>query len=93
MFHQIITLRKYFTIFTALWDIIVITRVESIIAKDSETLKRVVAYQAMYGDKLIWVRDYEMFFGMVIVDGIDKRRFEEIEISEEDLIIYGQTRK
>lgn len=63
------------------------------IAKDSETLKRVVIYQAMYGDKLIWVRDYEMFFGKVIVDGIEKRRFEEIEISEEDLIIYGQTRK
>lgn len=63
------------------------------IAKDSETLKRVVVYQAMYGDKLIWVRDYEMFFGKVIVDGIEKRRFEEIEISEEDLIIYGQTRK
>lgn len=63
------------------------------IAKDSETLKRVVVYQAMYGEKLIWVRDYEMFFGKVIVDGIEKRRFEEIEISEEDLIIYGQTRK
>ncbi len=63
------------------------------IAKDSETLKRVVVYQAMYGDKLIWVRDYEMFLGKVIVDGIEKRRFEEIEISEEDLIIYGQTIK
>lgn len=63
------------------------------IAIDSETLKRVVVYQAMYGDKLIWVRDYEMFFGKVIVDGIEKRRFEEFEISEEDLIIYGQTGK
>ena len=63
------------------------------IAKHSETLEEHVVYQAMYGEKLIWVRDYEMFFGKVIVDGIEKRRFEEIEISEEDLIIYGQTRK
>lgn len=63
------------------------------IAKDSETLKPVVVYQAMYGDKAIWARDYEMFFGTVIVDGLEKKRFEEIEISEEELVIYGQTRK
>lgn len=61
------------------------------IAKDSETLKCVVVYQALYGEKLVWVRDYEMFFGEVVVDGVEKRRFEEIEISEEDLISYGQT--
>ena len=63
------------------------------IAKDSETLKPVVVYQAMYGENLIWVRDYEMFFGKVIIDGIEKRRFEEIDISEADLINYGQIGK
>ena len=63
------------------------------IAKDSETLKSVVVYQALYGKKLIWVRDYEMFFGMVLVDGNEIRRFEEFEISEEDEINYGETRK
>ena len=63
------------------------------IATDSETLKRLVVYQAMYGDKLIWVRDYEMFFGKVMIDGNEIRRFEEFEISEEDLITYGKTRK
>ena len=63
------------------------------VASDSETLEQVVVYQALYGDKLIWVRDYEMFFGQVVVDGIEKRRFEEIEIGEDDLISYGKTGK
>ena len=40
------------------------------IAFDSETNesdepKKVVVYQAEYGDKLIWVRDYEMFASLV----------------------------
>lgn len=55
------------------------------IAKDSETLLPVVVYQALYGDRLIWVRDYQMFFGNVVVDGVEKKRFEEIEISEGEL--------
>lgn len=52
------------------------------IAKDSETLDPVVVYQAMYGDKLIWVRDYKMFFSRVTVNGVEVNRFEEIREEE-----------
>lgn len=47
------------------------------IAKDSETLEPMVVYQALYGDGDVWVRPYEMFFGTVERDGIDRPRFEE----------------
>ena len=35
------------------------------IANDSETLEKLVVYQAMYGDGQYWVRPYDMFFGKV----------------------------
>ncbi|MEG1647251.1 MAG: DUF1653 domain-containing protein [Bacilli bacterium] len=35
------------------------------IGKDSETLKKVVVYQALYGENDIWIRDYEMFNSLV----------------------------
>jgi len=40
------------------------------IAYDSETEKKVVVYQALYGDNKIWVRDYEMFTSLV-----DKKKY------------------
>lgn len=58
------------------------------IAYDSESnnddeLKRVVIYQAMYGEKLIWVRDYEMFASTIdenkYPEATQKYRFEEID--------------
>jgi len=39
------------------------------IANDSETQEKMVVYQALYGEKLCWVRPYEMFFGKVERDG------------------------
>ncbi len=51
------------------------------VAKDSETLKPVVVYQALYGDKLIWVRDYDIFFGSVNINGSIIKRFTEIDIN------------
>ena len=51
------------------------------VAKDSETLKPVVVYQALYGDKLIWVRDYDIFFGYVNINGYIVKRFTEIDIN------------
>lgn len=51
------------------------------VAKDSETLKSVVVYQALYGDKLIWVRDYDIFFGSVNINGSTVKRFVEVDIN------------
>ena len=48
------------------------------IGKDSETLREVVIYQALYGDNEIWVRPYDMFFGKVTLPGgVEVPRFRE----------------
>ena len=50
--------------------------------KDSETLEDVVVYQALYGDNLIWVRPYDIFFSKVTLpDGTEVERFKEITIN------------
>lgn len=54
------------------------------IAKDSETLQKMVVYQAMYGDGDLWVRSYDMFFGKVERDGEVFDRFS--PISEEEAL-------
>ena len=38
-------------------------------AKDSETLEEMVVYQALYGERQLWVRPAAMFFGKVERDG------------------------
>ena len=49
--------------------------------KDSETLKDVVIYQALYGVGQIWVRPYEIFFSKVTMpDGTEVERFKEITL-------------
>lgn len=49
--------------------------------KDSETLKDVVIYQALYGENQIWVRPSSLFFSKVIdKDGNEVERFKEIQI-------------
>ena len=55
------------------------------IAKDSETLEEMVVYQALYGDKQMWIRPKKMFFGTVERDGKVMKRFE--EIGEEEIPI------
>ncbi|MEG0909547.1 MAG: DUF1653 domain-containing protein [Bacilli bacterium] len=48
------------------------------IALDSETNeeqpKKVVVYQALYGDNLVWVRDYDVF-----LSNVDKDKYPEIK--------------
>lgn len=48
------------------------------IAKHSETLEEMVVYRALYGDRQIWVRPKQMFFGTVIINGKKVSRFEYI---------------
>ncbi|MDD2518675.1 MAG: DUF1653 domain-containing protein [Bacilli bacterium] len=44
------------------------------IANDSEDhLRQVVVYQALYGDKLIWIRELEMFLSLV-----DKEKYPDV---------------
>lgn len=54
------------------------------IASDSETLEKLVVYQAMYGDGECWVRPYDMFFGKEERDGRVFDRF--TPIGEEEAL-------
>jgi hypothetical protein len=51
-------------------------------AFDSETLERVVVYQALYGDRQYWVRPEDMFFEVIERDGKRFNRFTEIDRKE-----------
>ncbi|HHP4539554.1 TPA: DUF1653 domain-containing protein [Acinetobacter baumannii] len=48
-------------------------------AKHSETLEDLVIYQALYGDKIIWVRPISMFQDTKELNGKIVPRFELIE--------------
>ena len=48
-------------------------------AQHSEKEERLVIYKALYGDKGMWVRPYEMFVEKVEVEGVSIPRFEKIE--------------
>ena len=49
------------------------------LAKHSETLEDMVVYQALYGERGIWVRPLSMFLEQVEKDGKLINRFEECE--------------
>jgi len=51
-------------------------------AQDSETREEVVVYQALYGERGIWVRPKKMFFEEVERDGYCGPRFREISREE-----------
>jgi hypothetical protein len=49
------------------------------VAKHSETLEEYVVYQALYGERGIWIRPLEMFLSMKEVEGKLIYRFAESE--------------
>ena len=57
------------------------------IAKHSETLEDIVVYQAMYGERGIWVRPKTMFEEEIERDGRTLRRFEPISDEEAEKVI------
>ena len=57
------------------------------IAKHSETLEEMVVYQAMYGERGIWVRPKSMFEEEIERDGKTFRRFSPIPAKEAEKII------
>ena len=57
------------------------------IAKNSETLEDMVVYQAMYGERGIWVRPKAMFEEVIERDGKTIRRFEPISSEEAEKVI------
>jgi len=46
------------------------------VASHSETLEKLVVYQADYGDRGLWVRPLAMFLETVEISGEPKARFE-----------------
>ena len=56
------------------------------IAKHSETLEDIVVYQAMYGEKGIWVRPKKMFEEVIERDGKTFRRFSPISKEEAEAL-------
>lgn len=48
-------------------------------AKDSETTEVMVVYRALYGEKELWVRPYQMFAEVIERDGKKMYRFEKID--------------
>ena len=57
------------------------------VARHSETLEELVVYQALYGEKGIWVRPKAMFEEIIERDGKSFRRFEEITAQDAEAII------
>ena len=49
------------------------------LVRHSETDETLVLYKMLYGDYSSWVRPYDMFIETIVIDGIEKPRFELIE--------------
>ena len=49
------------------------------VVRHSETLEAMVLYQALYGQRGLWVRPADMFVETVVVDGVVRARFEYVQ--------------
>lgn len=45
------------------------------VARHSETLEPLVVYKPLYNASGLWVRPHAMFFGTLMVDGVERQRF------------------
>jgi len=48
-------------------------------AQHSETEEWMVVYKALYGDKGLWVRPYEMFIEQIKIEGKRVERFKKVK--------------
>jgi hypothetical protein len=46
------------------------------VARHSETQEPLVVYRPLYNTSGWWVRPHSMFFETVVIDGVERRRFE-----------------
>lgn len=53
------------------------------VALDSESMRQMVVYRALYGESGLWVRPLEMFTETVDRDGVLQPRFQLIEALQE----------
>ena len=52
--------------------------------RHSETLEAMVLYQALYGQRGLWVRPAAMFAQTVTVDGVEQPRFALLPTAEQE---------
>lgn len=45
----------------------------------TETEEKMVVYKGLYAPYQIWIRPYDMFFEMVVIDGVETPRFKKLE--------------
>jgi hypothetical protein len=48
------------------------------VVRHSETLEPLVLYRPLYANRGDWVRPHAMFFETVVIDGVERPRFERI---------------
>ncbi len=61
------------------------------LGRDSETLEEVVVYEALYGDKSIWVRPKKLFFEEIEINNKRIPRFRKLT-NEELLCLQKESR-